>query len=1126
MACTKSFFISLLTILSIVSLAQQPKLMLPIGHPQGIVDIQVTYDGKYLVSESFNDIHTKVWDTRTGKLIHDINIVDGSVFIRLSPSGKHLFIAGRDSSFIFNLTTGTFELVMKEVFTDATYSSNANFLLTNNDHKIKTWNPATGQLMHTYFSEDTITSAVYLNHDRNILVEKKSGDHAFYYVLDSTLKLVRQLKFPAQESCYFSEFRDSLYATQFNGQNAFIYQLDHDSLKIRSTITIDSIANKPSNFSFSKFDGNLLVGMEDSSLHLFNVNEGLIYSFEKILYGFDNVNFVDSGRHFVISDDYWALYFDTKDGNAIQQIDYFADSRNLKNVIAPFAVNHQLKKFYFVLQDNVIREYKIQGDTSVLSQVFSGLTQGMHAVAFNKGLMILGDGEGYAKFIDIKKAEVTASFDAHEEFLSDLSYSSLKQSLFTTSWDSTVKIWNPVTKKQLKKLVRNYPVLTADINDQQHLAAIVSGNFFLGDSTSNVILEVFDLKLSKAIRSIKTSERIASVRFSNDGKFIIYCNQSDSSITVCDLSLKPVRKLKSSAWIFEARQSQNGKYIEVLTNISVALYEYSSGKLYRTFAIENMTGSHHFSIDKSGKLLAAGSGKGFLLMWDLESGSLLYKAKVHAWGVEPFFIDHSLLITGSEDGTIKYWKYDDQNLHPVSQIVPFKFNEYITTIPSGYYKGTQNAPKQLHYVTSDSRIISFEQLDVKYNRPDKVLEAIGNTDTALIKSYRKAWEKRIRKLGIDTTQFRDGYSVPEADFSNRYSIDYEQKSGKLTLHIKGNDSTYKLDRFNIWVNETPLYGQRGISIKKRNNNSFDTTVTIKLSQGENRIETSITNINGTESYRMPLIVNYTPAVKEKERTSFIGIGIDKFSDSKYNLQYSAKDIRDLSAKLKEKYGDDITIDTLFNENVTVSNIKVLKQKLLQTTVNDKVIVAYSGHGMLSRDYDYYLSTYSINFDKPEENGLPYDELESLLDSIPARKKLMLIDACHSGEVDKEELVRIDNVANSQKLVKGIKPIAYKKDGQLGLKNSFELMQSLFVNVGKSTGATIISAAAGTQFALERSDLKNGVFTYSILEAMKNHPQMKISELKAIVGKRVEELTKGLQKPTSRNETIAVDWNVW
>jgi hypothetical protein len=297
-----------------------------------------------------------------------------------------------------------------------------------------------------------------------------------------------------------------------------------------------------------------------------------------------------------------------------------------------------------------------------------------------------------------------------------------------------------------------------------------------------------------------------------------------------------------------------------------------------------------------------------------------------------------------------------------------------------------------------------------------------------------------------------------------------------------------------------------------------------LSQGENRIETSITNVNGTESYRMPLYVNYTPAVKQKEMIRFIGIGIDKFSQIQYNLQYSTKDIRDLAQKLKEKYKDSIIIDTLFNEDVTTQNVKALKQKLLQTTENDKVIVSYSGHGMLSKEYDYYLSTYSVNFNKPEENGLPYDELESLLDSIPARKKLMLIDACHSGEVDKEDLITLN--ATSDSLIKGLKPVAYKKEGHLGLKNSFELMQSLFVNVGKSTGATIISAPAGTQFAFERKDLKNGVFTYSILEAMQNNPVMKISELKSIVGKRVEDLTKGLQKPTSRNETIAVDWRVW
>jgi uncharacterized caspase-like protein len=239
-----------------------------------------------------------------------------------------------------------------------------------------------------------------------------------------------------------------------------------------------------------------------------------------------------------------------------------------------------------------------------------------------------------------------------------------------------------------------------------------------------------------------------------------------------------------------------------------------------------------------------------------------------------------------------------------------------------------------------------------------------------------------------------------------------------------------------------------------------------------------------------------------------------------------KDIRDLAAKYRERFGETLSIDTLFNEAVSSTAVKALKAKLKKTAANDRVIIAYSGHGLLSKDFDYYLSTYSVNFDHPEQNGLAYEELESLLDSIPARKKLMLIDACHSGEVDKEEMTRIEAAADSlqQEGTKGGKP-TYTGKTTLGMKNSFELMQSLFVNVGRSTGATIISAAAGTQFALERGDLKNGVFTYSILEALNKYPSIKISEMKKIVGERVEQITKGLQKPTSRNEVMAVDWSL-
>jgi hypothetical protein len=44
--------------------------------------------------------------------------------------------------------------------------------------------------------------------------------------------------------------------------------------------------------------------------------------------------------------------------------------------------------------------------------------------------------------------------------------------------------------------------------------------------------------------------------------------------------------------------------------------------------------------------------------------------------------------------------------------------------------------------------------------------------------------------------------------------------------------------------------------------------------------------------------------------------------------------------------------------------------------------------------------------------------------------------------------------------------------------------------------------------------------------MNNNSTLKVSELKKMVGERVIQLTNGLQKPTSRNETNNYDWVIW
>jgi WD40 repeat protein len=659
---------------------------------------------------------------------------------------------------------------------------------------------------------------------------------------------------------------------------------------------------------------------------------------------------------------------------------------------------------------------------------------------------------------------------------------------------------------------------------------LVDNNFWVYDMAKQKRLEQFSQN--------RFPKKVQNAFFSNNDSLLITINyEGKESATVWQTSTgKPIRIFSFDDsdvdYITYACFSNDNKWIALFgKKTSVKIYEMETGRLIKTLnkgpneKFADVFGGG-FSPDKTMLFYLDNDAK--FKVFNINAGNVIYakeKEPGNYVAAAIFTLDSKKIILGTSAGINKV--VDLQTKKMEYHFFQIDSTDYFTQTPDGYYQASQGATKLLHYVTNDLKVITFDQLDIKYNRPDKVLETLGSADAGLINSYHRAWEKRMKKLGIDTTQFKEDYSVPEMDFTNRDAMQLNNVNGKLPLRIKGSDGFYKLDRFNVWVNEVPLFGLKGISIKSRNKSSFDTTLTIALSQGENRIETSIINANGTESYRMPLFAKYAPSSPKKTKRHFIGFGINQFANPEYNLSWSVKDIRDLALKLSSKYPE-IIIDTLFDANLTKENMLALKTKLLLLNEDDIVMVSYSGHGVLSKEFDYYLSTYPINFNNPEDKGLAYDDLESLLDNIKPRQKLMLIDACHSGEVDKDEIAKIESAKKSLSkngiATKSTIKVVPKKN--IGMVNSFELMQKLFVNVGKGTGSTIISAAGGMQYAQERGDLKNGVFTYSILEAFNNNLTLKVSALKRQVGNRVLQLTNGLQKPTSRNETNNYDWIIW
>ncbi|MEO7044827.1 MAG: caspase family protein [Ferruginibacter sp.] len=1162
----KTFFLFSFIFCTSILQAQNPTLVLPVGHSGRVENIIITPDGKQMISSAQEEI--KVWDVRNKKLLYTLS----NNSLSFSNSSKHLSMDGK------------------------------KLLTIQGSAIIKIWNVSDGTIYQTIDGNNGfINSVSYCHHNEDIVVSYQDGSIKIYDGKTGKLKVNFHNKDQPGLIAFYSH-DDKLIIVEYD-QNIRIYKIDGESEL--ATINLETLGTSSKEINITEDNHYLILHNYDSTLYVWDI----LSKKKTTLFETKYIEFAISkdSKTIALIDKKELLVYKTGDDKPSYRTPMKSSQLTLSNngrfllISAEGDSSRQTITLLDLSTQNV--KYKFITDYSFFKPQIDDNGNFIMSTSFQHNSINL---------FDFNTGRLYGNFTQQSVPVLNIIPGDSANIIMTTSMDSLVRIWDiktgeiinyvhlennsvfqPISTKYIIDIKRSQynedgtsnkdTIIVLEARSGKIIRHIIPPSLYLISiylSPDNKYL-VLSYLGSVNILDFKTGKLISSIpNFINEIDKIFFIPQSGQMITTSTLigneadiwDIKTGNKIfkvennsanrVNDSWIQDYSISENGRYLSTASNDNfLKIYDLKKQKIIKSFSQLQPFFSGQFSPD--GKYLCAGMRDGSVIIVNMTTLEIIKKVKVHENYVYniSYTKDSRFMITAANDGTVKIW--DMLSLNPIrtiktggaifkrldhgklyftdnAEISVFDFNTgqkifsfaallktgAMFVLPGNYYKTSVEVSKYLSW-KKGSALYGFDQLDVKYNRPDLVLQALGNTDTVLIKSYKKAYEKRIKRLGFNTSQFTGTFNVPDAEIVNRDKITFERKDSNLTLYISAKDTSFILDRFNVWINEVPLFGTKGISLEWRNKKDFDTTLTVTLSDGLNIIETSVTNISGLESYRMPLQINYTPQQKAKEILHFIGIGIDKFNNNTYNLQWSVKDVRDLTDSLKSKYGSDIVIDTLFNESVTTPNITALKKKLLQTKENDKVIIAYSGHGLLSDSLDYYLSTYNVNFEKPEEGGLPYDALENLLDSIPARNKLMLIDACHSGEVDKDEMLNYTRQKKSleDSATKGI--IKFSRDpSKLGMKNSFELMQQLFVNVGRSTGATIISAAAGTQFALERGDLKNGVFTYSILEYMKGHPSATVTELKNYVNKRVPELTKGLQQPTSRTENKVVDWTIW
>ena len=489
------------------------------------------------------------------------------------------------------------------------------------------------------------------------------------------------------------------------------------------------------------------------------------------------------------------------------------------------------------------------------------------------------------------------------------------------------------------------------------------------------------------------------------------------------------------------------------------------------------------------------------------------------------------LIAAAKDASLNI--YDIQSGKKLLSIYVVDGGKLIYVTPEHYYMATGDAITGLGYY-HEGRIYPAEQFDIKFNRPDLVLKSLDVFDNEIIEVYKSAYKKRIQRLGFTESMLNGEMELPEIKIMNMDEIKLTTSKSTIDTKLSMKDNNYNLNRLNVYVNDVPLYGTNGMDLSDRYSRETMANIEIPLSNGRNTIQLSCVNEKGMESLKEEIEVFYEPQGKKQKPTLYlISLAVAEYSQSEYNLRYTINDGRGF-VKLFSEHADNfdhVVVDSLYNANCTKQNFLALKEKLMKSNVDDYVYVHIAGHGLLDDDLNWYFATQNIDFFDPSVNGLKYEDIEGLLDGIPARNKMLLMDACHSGEVDKQDGVDIAEKADGDD-TRGAVTVSKRKKTKNSLGNSFELMRLLFSDLKKGTGTVVISAASGGGYALENESIENGIFTYCLMDAFKKNKADKnkdksisVSELRNFIFDGVNKMSEGKQQPTSRRENLQNDFNV-
>jgi len=567
-----------------------------------------------------------------------------------------------------------------------------------------------------------------------------------------------------------------------------------------------------------------------------------------------------------------------------------------------------------------------------------------------------------------------------------------------------------------------------------------------------------------------------------------------------------IRGIKSvGPWSIRTKNDNVHKTLEVLKN----------GRVAHKITRGSTSGYTHRSLTLTpdGKTVISGGGNGTLTSYNPQTGKKIHGFIGHTsvvWGcaASP---DSRFLVSGSGDQTVRLWEIDSGRL--LLTIFQGTDNEWVAWTPEGYYTASLNGDKYVgwHINQGENKSALYypaSRFSKQFYSP-KIVAKYLETGGDIKEAIRLVNLERPRRKKIQKTTISDfGYILPPAasfQIPAQSDVSVQQNSIRIKAGAKAINNEPITD---IWllVNGRRISEIRGIGVKAKASKKIDglraeIDVVVPLTQTDNKISVIASNRH-TQSE--PEIINVKWKTKAigtvtgtrdiyKPDLYLLSIGVSKYEQSGYSLDYAHKDAEGIasvlnrqSGKLYRKIHQRVLTDHKATKNDILDGLDWI---LKESTQKDLSVIFVAGHGLKDDRGNYYFLPYDGDPDKLRRTGVKWFDFQDVLSSLPS-KVIFLVDTCHSGDVTGK---------------------------RRGVEDMTSALREL---VNAESGVVVMTASTGKESSQERPGWGHGAFTKALIEGLEGEADydrdntVDVKEIDLFITKRVKALTNGSQHPTT------------